>query len=141
MKLLIGILLLTASPVYAQVYKCEVNGVTVFSQQPCADDAEEVAINHSQPTNDTGSTNIEEMCLEFIRESRGWKDRESLRVEGSYKTWVSDYSGSRHVMVLMINAKNTYGGYVGPKPFECFLNHSGNALSNIQHRVERPKNN
>ena len=41
--------LLVAGPA-AAVYKCQVNGETVFSQTPCAPDAEEVRIRSTPPS-------------------------------------------------------------------------------------------
>lgn len=43
--------LLTAGPA-AAIYKCQVNGETVFSQTPCAADAEEVHLKVHRPSED-----------------------------------------------------------------------------------------
>jgi hypothetical protein len=74
-------------------------------------------------------------CLHLITRTSGFKDPESVRLEGHYDKWESDKSGARHVMVLMINAKNSYGGYGGAEPFNCFINHAGDGLNNVQRYV------
>ncbi|MDD3610100.1 MAG: DUF4124 domain-containing protein [Halothiobacillaceae bacterium] len=45
-------LLLTASAPAHAVYKCVVNGKTVFSQTPCAEDAEQIELKVVRPTDE-----------------------------------------------------------------------------------------
>jgi hypothetical protein len=123
----------------AAVYKCELNGVTTFSQTPCANDAEEVTIRtQAISQNSTSDDELEQACLRLVSSKSVWKDPLSIRIEGSRKSWVTDDSGHRRVLTLFINAKNSYGAYGGPEPHICFLNHSGTGLSKIQHLVYMP---
>lgn len=137
MKWILPIVAGLAFTTHAEIYKCDVNGVTTFSQDPCGDDAQVVTIVPPQTMNSGGLSrdDVIQACLKFLTSTTGFKDAESVRLEGHYEKWGSDKSGARHIMVLMINAKNSYGGYSGSKPFNCFLNHAGDSLSSIQHFV------
>lgn len=42
-------LLLLASPIQAQVYRCEINGEVIFSQTPCDENATEYELNYTRP--------------------------------------------------------------------------------------------
>lgn len=57
--------LLTAGPA-AAVYKCQVNGETVFSQTPCAADAEKVEVKVHRPSE--GETKAAEERANWLRE-------------------------------------------------------------------------
>lgn len=120
----------------AQVYKCEQDGTTVFSQVPCSEDAEEIEVKTiAATTPERTKDEVAQLCLEYLRRSAGWKDPESLRLYSYYTKWESDKSGARHVMVLEIGAKNSYGAYDGSNYKNCFLNHSGTELSTIQRYI------
>lgn len=120
----------------AQIYRCEVNGVTVFSQLPCADDAEVIQVKTIDvPTPERTIDEVAELCFEHIRNNVSWKDPNSLRLYGYDMTWKNDRSGTRRVMVMRIGATNSYGAYDGVSLQNCFLNHSGTALSTVQHFI------
>lgn len=120
----------------AQVYKCEQDGTTVFSQVPCSDEAEEIEVKTTAATTpERTKDEVAQLCLEYLRHSVNWKDPESLRLYGFYTTWESDKSGARHIMRLRIAAKNSYGAYDGAEYKTCFLNHSGTELSTIQRYI------
>ena len=121
-----------ALPVSAQVYKCESEGKTTYSQVPCAEDAEAIDVKAAGPSAMAKSGDVEQACLNYLKLAKSWKDPDSVRVEGSYKTWDSDKSGARHILNIRLNAKNSYGAYGGAETFRCFLNHSGDALSTVQ---------
>ncbi|MDP5459890.1 DUF4124 domain-containing protein [Alishewanella sp. SMS8] len=131
-----ALLLLTASSTF---YKCDLNGLVVYSQQPCPANAVEQLVQAPAQQPKAADTNVETLCLNYLRQNENWKDRDSLKVEGARTTWVNDYSGARRVLILEINAKNSYGAYSGAKPFSCYLNHNGSGLSEIQHKINAPK--
>jgi hypothetical protein len=118
----------------AQVYKCENNGVTTYSQTQCGEDAVVVQVKTNGPVTNDGYSDdqLVSACVDMHKRLATWKDVESLRAEGFTKSWVSDDSGPRHILTVNINAKNSYGGYESPKPYICFLNHSGNGFSKVQ---------
>ena len=122
---------------HAEIFKCEVDGKTTFSQMPCSDDAQVVTVIPPQKINSGGLNqyDVVQACLKLVSSTAGFKDAESVRLEGHYDKWESDKSGARHVIVLIINAKNGYGGYGGAKPFNCFINHAGDGLSNVQRYI------
>jgi hypothetical protein len=74
-KTLLAFAALLPFTVYAQVYKCEVNGVVQFTQQPCADDAELTSykteivesVNSAVPPSQQAQTHID--TLNRISES------------------------------------------------------------------------
>jgi|GEM_PF-1411754 len=117
-----------------QVYKCENNGVTTYSQTQCGEDAVVVEIKTNGPGSNDGFSEdqLVTACVEMHKRRQVWKDIESVRAEGFTKSWVSDDSGPRHILTVNINAKNSYGGYASPEPHICFLNHSGNGFSKVQ---------
>lgn len=125
----------------AAVYKCEIKGVTTYSQTPCAIDAKEIAVrtNGNSSSDGLSEHDLQQACLNVIKRKNTWKDITSVRIEGATKSWSNDDSGPRHILTLHINAKNGYGGYGGAEPFICFLNSSGTGLSQIQQFVFMPK--
>jgi hypothetical protein len=66
-------------------------------------------------------------CLSSLRHSIGWKDRESIRVEGD-TTVVQHGALKGSILLVPINAKNTYGAYVGAEIMYCRLNSKGKTL-------------
>jgi nitrogen fixation protein FixH len=46
-----------------------------------------------------------------------------------------DYEGKKimaYQMVIMVNAKNSYGGYVGAKPYICYLAQNDKSVLRVQ---------
>lgn len=125
----------------AGIYKCTVNGVESYSQDPCADDAQLITVTPpSKISSDTENVNesaLVEQCVEVLKSTGGFKDPDSLKVEKYYNSWVQDDSGARRVLMLKINAKNSYGGYGGGEYQPCFLNHNGTKLSDIQRYIDK----
>ena len=78
----------------------------------------------------------EALCLSHTLKTYRFKDPDSIRIENSELTQLADKSGTRYVMILDINAKNGFGGYVGAKPYTCFLTPDGRRLSGVQELVE-----
>lgn len=61
-------------------------------------------------------------CLTEVRAKFVWKDRESVRIEGEPMKMTSTDTGEvRQALILLVNAKNSYGAYSGAKFFQCIL--------------------
>lgn len=129
------LLALFACSANAAIYKCEVDGLTTYSQVPCAEDAETVTVNVVGRSAAVSTVDVVQQCFNYIKNSKSWKDPESLRLDGYFTRWESDKSGARNIMMIKIYAKNSYGGYDGANYERCFLNHSGDALSKIQRYI------
>jgi hypothetical protein len=136
---LASIAVLQSTSAYAEIYKCTLDGVETYSQDPCGDDTQVITVN--PPTNmhsGEGAQTLEtlvEQCTASLRLSGGFKDPESIQVEGYSLDWLEDDSGARRVIQMNINAKNSYGGYGGVKSYPCFLNYSGTKLSDNQYLI------
>lgn len=129
------LLALFAANANAAIYKCEVDGVATYSQTPCAQDAETVQVNVTGRSATSPDVDVVEQCFNYLKRSMNWKDPESLRLQNHFKKWETDKSGARHILVLELNAKNGYGAYGGATYEQCFINHSGDALSTVQHYI------
>jgi len=137
----ITVILALTSPAISfagSVYKCSVNGVTKFSQTPCGGAAHKVKIHHSTGTPEKGASleQIKLDCLSVIKSKGDFKDPASVKIESVRRDFVTDKSGIRQVLGMFVNAKNSYGGYTGAKPYFCFLNHNGTQLSKIQYLIK-----
>lgn len=60
-----------------------------------------------------------DICLNYAKTNLQWKDRESLRVEEA--RWNGPGGPNGGQVLMMINGKNAYGGYVGQQRFMCGL--------------------
>ncbi len=123
----------------AEIYKCTADGVDTYSQDPCAEDAQPITVTPpSKLSSDADTTNesaLVEKCVSYFKRFGGFKDPDSIRVDGHFFDWLQDDSGARRVLQLKINAKNSYGGYGGAEFYPCFLNHSGTKLSDNQRLI------
>lgn len=129
------LLALLAGSANAAIYKCEVDGVTTYSQVPCAEDAETVTVNVAGVSAPASIDDVVQQCFNYVKRTKSWKDPESLRLQSHHKRWDSDKSGARHVMILEVYAKNSFGAYDGANYERCFLNHSGDGLSEVQRYI------
>ncbi|QSX38606.1 DUF4124 domain-containing protein [Shewanella sedimentimangrovi] len=135
-KGIILVALLSAPLAHAAIYKCTIDGVETYSQLPCADDAEPIAVREQTPGSGGGDQKgVLGACLAYIKTHYSYKDPESIRLEKYSFDWVADKSGPRRVISMWINAKNSYGAYAGSDVKICFVNHSGTALSETQKLV------
>lgn len=134
--LLLGFASLSVS---AAVYKCTVNGVDTYSQDPCGEDAQPINISPPPKINsDRDGQSLDalaEECIAYFKRAGDFKDPESIQVNGYFLDWLQDDSGARRVLQMDINAKNSYGGYGGAEWYPCFLNHSGTKLSEHQYKI------
>lgn len=137
--LLTSLVALLSTNANADIYKCTTNGVDTYSQLPCAEDAQPITI--TAPTKlHTGENTVNEdelvsQCVEVLKHYAGFKDPDSVKVEGHFFDWLQDDSGARRVLQIKINAKNSYGAYAGGEFYPCFLNYTGTKLSDNQFRI------
>lgn len=75
---------------------------------------------------------LEKACLRHVLNTHAFKDPESVRVEGSELAWKVDDAIPRYVILVNVNAKNSWGAYTGAKPYQCFLSEDGLRLSDVQ---------
>lgn len=131
--LFISLVVLHCTNAKAEIYKCTTDGVDIYSQFPCAEDAQPITITppaklHSGE-NTVNEDELVSQCVEVLKRYAGFKDPDSIKVEGYFYDWLQDDSGARRVLQLKINARNSYGAYAGGKYQPCFLNYSGTLLS------------
>ncbi|KAA1165778.1 DUF4124 domain-containing protein [Pseudoalteromonas fuliginea] len=136
-RILLFALIISAQLNAAQVYKCTVNGVITFSDQPCSADAQIVKVQSGKSNATANPSQLVNQCLKQVKQTRSWKDPESVKVVNHFKRWEQDDSGARQLLVLEVKAKNGYGAYDGTTFSECFLDHNGTGLSTIQHFVRK----
>lgn len=125
MKYLYLFLLLSA-PAMAQVYKCEVNGQTTFSQVPCGENAELTEYNNKpvvtfsyQPF--VATAYVVEHDEMLAEEAKGkiraiLKDPESA-IFSDLITTIAPDNKNKLGICGNVNAKNSYGGYTGNTAF------------------------
>lgn len=131
--LLTSIVVLQSTHVNAEIYKCTNDGIDTYSQTPCAEDAQPITITppaklHSGE-NTVNEDELVSQCVEVLKHYAGFKDPDSVKVEGHFFDWLQDDSGARRVLQIKINAKNSYGAYAGSEFYPCFLNYTGTRLS------------
>ncbi|MGI2153097.1 hypothetical protein ACROAK_09445 [Shewanella oncorhynchi] len=137
--LLSSIVVLHCTNAKAEIYKCINDGIDTYSQTPCAEDAKPIIVTppaklHSGE-NTLNEDELVSQCVEVLKRYAGFKDPDSIKVEGHFYDWLQDDSGARRVLQLKINAKNSYGAYAGSKFQPCFLNYSGTKLSENQRLI------
>ncbi len=143
LKAVIFLLALAASlGASAQVKKCQGPSGTFYSDKPCPSDAKTTDMKlPSSPSSGKPVKLISD--VELLRrvaalckaETTNWlsfKDPGSLQFEedaqpsGQEATMSSKYAHAKAVRMFMrINAKNSYGGYVGFKSYICYTDQKG----------------
>ncbi|TVL34490.1 DUF4124 domain-containing protein [Shewanella xiamenensis] len=136
-KLPISFVVLCCASAQAEIYKCSVDGVDTYSQTPCAEDAEPVNVTPpAKLSSDTVSASeLIDQCVAYFKRAGDFKDPDSIKVESHYFDWLQDDSGARRVLQIKVNAKNSYGAYVGGEYRPCFLNYNGTKMSDNQFRI------
>ncbi|MGE6316457.1 hypothetical protein ACQKC1_11885 [Shewanella baltica] len=138
--LLASFVALHSTNINAEIYKCTIDGVESYSQDPCADDAQLITVTPPVKLHSGEHLNEDELvqqCIDRLKIVGDFKDPDSIKVMGHFFEWLEDDSGPRRVLQLRINAKNSYGGYSGADFHPCFLNHSGTKLSDNQYLIKR----
>ncbi len=114
------------------VNKCTLpDGKVVYQETACEADATSKPIKilaDSTPT-DHGDRvqKMKEQCEDMLRKAPAWIDRGSVMFTGFFRGSVTTMKiGDQSVAVVeyltKVNAKNSYGGYVGEKPAICYAN-------------------
>jgi hypothetical protein len=136
--ILIGLLATYGVPSSAQTFRCTTGGKTVFSDQPCSNDAKQIAgggSGNSAPTNLAGGPKEvgAQNCKAGVAKSVAWKDPESIRIgdivggEMELLDYADQKIGARRY-TLNVNAMNEMGAYVGEKRMVCFTSQDGMRL-------------
>jgi len=127
-----GILLATfvvASSASAQIYKCG----NSFSQMPCGPDAKVIAapahkdsplpIPPDLPAAPDVVAKAKASCEQAVRQRM--KDPESARIKdvrrGETASWCRHGPEPVRYYWMTVNAKNSYGGYVGEQSYRCAM--------------------
>lgn len=141
---------LLAGEAAAQAYKCtDAKGRTQYSDRPCEGVSRSTVTTYGPsagPTNAApGAGGPDEAlvarCLEHLRASQAWVDRESLRLEGTPRfEWVGVRDvGARRMLHLTINARNESGGYGGPRPYRCLIRGDNENIHTGPYELVSPK--
>ena len=70
---------------------------------------------------------LKQLCEKWLREVPTWKDRDSVKIRAIERDRSTYESVNDNYQIVwqyraILNAKNSYGGYVGEKPAYCFAN-------------------
>lgn len=128
-----------ANSLHAQ-HRCLIDGKTVIQEQPCQGvrRSESLPITYD-PLLETankaaGNTEAIEIgiltCRRQTPKSQAWLDPDSVKVghvAGGKMVAIGPRGRQAAVraFVVMINAKNSFGGYVGEKPYFCYTTPNG----------------
>lgn len=114
------------------VNKCTLpDGKVVYQETACEGDAtsKSIKILADSTPNDHGDRvqKMKMQCEEMLRNVPAWKDKGSLIFSGFFRGKVTTMKiGDQSVAVVeyltKVNARNSYGGYVGEKPAICYAN-------------------
>lgn len=143
----IALLILTAAiPAIGQEsYKCKTATGNVYQNSPCAgtvrysDDPlkkQPSGAGHSSPGDSDPVASGKRVCKEMAPKYVTWKDPESVRIGdvfGGKMTVVSIGGanvGARQFFVP-VNAKNSYGGYIGEKSLICNTSEDGRRVIGV----------
>lgn len=126
---------------WADVYKCTISGKTIYSDTPCVAGAKKIH-NYSSRSPDlaenseTPITIGARVCRNVAPKHVAFKDPGSVQIGkvigGSMD--VIDYAGSKinaRTFYVHVNAKNSYGGYVGEKPIICYTSEDGRRVIRV----------
>lgn len=143
---LIVVATLVSSAAHAQVYRCDVDGRRVFSDRPCAQNAEIVrAVGGSVGGGGEGSPADRGRALcetQTIANMTGLYDPGSAVIESIQggKADTVDIAGSlvmARAYIVRVNAKNRMGGYVGAQPVICHSSLDGYRLLKVDTALVR----
>lgn len=114
------LLLCLGSSAYAQgAFKCQVNGRQVIQESPCKVQGP-MATEGSAGSEATGHAAA--LCESALRQAM--KDPAAAMVSGIRRgrtgEWCNPDIQVRYYWAI-VNGKNSYGGYVGEKPYRCAL--------------------
>ena len=137
---LIALTCLAVSPVWA-VNKCtQPDGSVALQDLPCAGAAKSEAVRtYAGPgaqQQDARAQKAVTLCESAWRAVPNWKDPESVRISNVRRTGFTtinlhDTSIMAVRYVADVNAKNSFGGYVGSKTAMCYLDQSETRVLNV----------
>ncbi|MEL0639933.1 hypothetical protein V6260_04845 [Pseudoalteromonas aliena] len=107
-RILLFTLIMSAQLNAAQVYKYTVNDVITFSVQSYSADAQIVKLQSGKSNATANPCQLVNQCLKQVKQTRSWKDPESVNVVNHFKHWEQDDSGTRKLLFLELKAKNSY---------------------------------
>jgi hypothetical protein len=110
---LCGLALLMSLPLQADIFRCQINGSTVFSDQPCADDARKIEVEVYQP--DAAAVSEQQAITEtFKEESRINRIHQLKQKNESLSRQISRLQESRDAELATLRERTyDYGnGYV-----------------------------
>jgi hypothetical protein len=131
-------LLLWMGGAWGQVYKCG----NTYSDKPCGTKvvrlsgtgAEEDS-QAASPSSGDGLPEYVTACLNAVRATRNFPDKENLRVDHYAKTWQTfDYADKRILgllVTLKINPMGSAGSYTGARPFSCQMSEDGRRVLKV----------
>ena len=117
---------LSAASAFGQVYRCG----NTFSDKPCGGNAVRVntagaGSGTTASQNSPGLPEYVTTCLNAVRSSASFPDKENLRVDGHAKTWENFQYAEKPmagpVVTLQVNPMGPAGSYMGARPFVCYM--------------------
>jgi hypothetical protein len=130
---LLLVVLMSDSAPAQQMYKCG----STYSQVPCDAAAQPTRIYKDTQPNPPAGLRGRELCRYLTPRAANLKDPFSAVVEqvagpvGAVVRIGSDVIEAKRFDV-MLNAKNSYGAYVGARPYGCFLSVDERRLLHLQ---------
>lgn len=119
-------LFFASTAAFAQdAYKCKVNGTMVYQDSPCkavGPAPAEPQLPDLPATNET-IQRATALCETAVRNQM--KDPESAKIKDIRRSRTDRWCRTPPIQVryywMTVNGKNSYGGYVGEKPYRCAL--------------------
>lgn len=112
------------TPAIAQ-FKCEIKGKTSFQDTPCDNTEKSSKLIDWSATAPAATTATPGATLcQASLSTQGFFDPGSVQISSTTKIGMevityADVPTVAKKFILMVNAKNRYGGYVGEKPYTC----------------------
>lgn len=129
------------APAWA-VNKCTgADGLVMFQDLPCSGSgaSKTIKIWSKQVPEEHGDRvqRMKTQCEMLLRQLPAWKDKDSLKFDGFFRGKATTLAvDGQSVMVVeyltRVNAKNSYGAYVGEKPAICYANIGETRILDIQ---------
>jgi len=117
------IVMASAAPSYA-LYKCNVNGSVVFSDIPCAINAEKIDVITAKPTQNAALHGAD-LCRKSMTNYVTFKDPDSIKLKdfvkvGSLVHQIHGQPVPDNKWLGYVDAKNSYGAYTGYDAIYCY---------------------
>lgn len=118
-------LLAINTPAMAQ-FKCEIKGQTTFQDTPCDNAAKSSKlVDWSGAASKPAAATPGIATCQAALATQGFFDPSSVQILGTTKAgfdviFYANVPTTAKKFLLMVNAKNRYGAYVGAKPYTCY---------------------